>query len=64
METSIEALMGSGIIRHDSNGKRGRGRLKLTWEGAVKGDSKGCNISKNLVLNRSTLKTAIHVPEL
>lgn len=55
--------MRSGTLRRDSNAKRGRGRPKLTWEEAIKGDLKGWNISKDLVLNRSAWKIAIHVPE-
>jgi hypothetical protein len=51
--------MRSGILRRDSNAKRGRGKLKLTWEETVKGDLKGWNIPKDLALNRSKWKTAI-----
>jgi hypothetical protein len=40
-----------GILRRDSNGKRGRGRSKLTWKDAVKQDLKGWNIPKDLALN-------------
>ena len=43
--------------------KRGRGRPKLTWLEAIKGDLKGWNIPKDLALDRSAWKTAIHVPE-
>ena len=46
-------LVRSGILRFDSNEKRGRERSKLTWEVAVKGDLKGCDIPKNLALNKS-----------
>jgi len=53
----------SGILSQDSNMKRGRGRPKLTWVEAIKGDLKGCNIPKDLALDRSAWKTAIHVPE-
>jgi len=31
----------SGILSQDSNVKRGRGRPKLTWVEAIKGDLKG-----------------------
>ena len=55
--------MRSGILSHDSKVKRGRGRPKLTWVEAIKGDLKGCNIPKDLALDRSASKTAIHVPE-
>jgi hypothetical protein len=58
-----EAPVRSGTLRRDSNAKRGRGRPKLTWEEAIKVDLKGWNISKDLVLNRSAWKIAIHVPE-
>jgi len=58
-----EAPVRSGILRRDSNMKRGRGRPKLTWEEAVKGDLRGWNIAKDLAMNRSAWKTAIHVPE-
>jgi hypothetical protein len=44
-----EALVHSGILRHDSNEKTERGRPKLTWDGTVKGDLKGWNISKDLL---------------
>jgi hypothetical protein len=53
--------MRSGILRCNSNGKRGRERPKLIWKEAVKGDLKGRNIPKDLVLNRSAWKTFIHV---
>jgi predicted ArsR family transcriptional regulator len=43
----------SGILRHDSNEKRGSGRPKLIWKAAVKGNSKGWNITKDLALNSS-----------
>jgi hypothetical protein len=45
--------MRSGILRHDSDRKRGRERPKLTWEETVKGDLKGWNMPKDLALNRS-----------
>ena len=53
--------MRSGILSQDSNVKRGRGRPKLTWVETIKGDLKG--IPKDLDLDRSAWKTAIHVPE-
>ena len=58
-----EAPVRSEIISQDSNVKRGRGRPKLTWVEAKKGDLKGWNISKDLALDRSAWKAAIHVPE-
>jgi signal recognition particle subunit SEC65 len=42
--------------------KRGR-RSKLTWEETAKEDLKGWDIPKDLALNRSTLKTVIHMLE-
>jgi hypothetical protein len=41
--------------------KRGRGRPKLIWKEAIKGDLKGWNIPKDLALDRSAWKTTIHV---
>ena len=58
-----EAPVRSGILSQDSNVKRSRGRPKLTWVEAIKGDLKGWNIPKDLALDRSAWKTAIHVPE-
>ena len=58
-----EAPVQSGILSQDSNVKRDRGRPKLTWVEAIKGDLKGWNISKDLDLDRSAWKTAIHMPE-
>jgi hypothetical protein len=37
----LEATVCSGILRCDCNGKRDSGRLKLTWEEALKGVLKG-----------------------
>ena len=50
-------------LSQDSNVKRGRGRPKLNWVEAIKGDLKGWNIPKDLALDRSAWKTTIHVPE-
>ena len=58
-----EVPVRSGILRQDRNVKRGRGRPKLIWVEAIKGDLKGWNIPKDLALDRSDWKTAIHVPE-
>jgi hypothetical protein len=52
-----------GIIRRDNNVKRGRGRPNLTWEEAIKRDLKEWNIPKELCLDRSDWKEAIHVLE-
>ena len=60
----LEAPVRSGILSQDSNVKRGRGRPKLTWVEAIKGDLKGWNIPKDLALDRSAWKTDIHVSEL
>jgi len=58
-----EASVRSGILSQDSNVKRGRERTKLTWVEAIKGNLKGWNIPKDLALDRSAWKIAIHVPE-
>ena len=58
-----KAPVRSGIISRVSNVKRGRGRPKLTWVEAIKGDLKGWNILKDLALDRSAWKTVIHVLE-
>jgi hypothetical protein len=50
-----------GVLQCDSNEKRGRS--KLIWKEAIKGDLKGCDIPKDLALNMSAYKTTIHVPE-
>jgi hypothetical protein len=54
----------SGIISRPENTRRERGRLRLTWEEAIKKDFKKWNISKDLDFNRSAWKTTIHVSEL
>jgi hypothetical protein len=59
----LEAPVSSGILKHYSNGKRGRGKPKLTWEEAVKDDLKGWNIPKDSALNQSAWKTTIHMLE-
>ena len=56
-----EAPVHSEILSQDSNMKRGRGRPKLTWVEAIKGDLKRWNISKDLVLDMSAWKIVIHV---
>jgi hypothetical protein len=58
-----EAPVHRGIIRRDNNVKRGRGRPNLTWEEAIKRDLKEWNIPKELCLDRSDWKEAIHVLE-
>ncbi|KAJ4744373.1 Retrovirus-related Pol polyprotein from type-1 retrotransposable element R2 [Rhynchospora pubera] len=52
-----------GILNHFENTRRGRGRPRLTWEEAVKRDLKEWNVSKELAIDRSAWKLAIHVPE-
>jgi hypothetical protein len=53
----------SGILRHDSNGKRGNRRSNLAQEETIKENLKRWNVLKDLALNRSEWKRAIHVPE-
>jgi hypothetical protein len=60
---SLEAPMHRGIIRRNNNVKRGRGWSNLTWEKAIKKDLKEWNIPKELCLDRSAWKEAIHVPD-
>ena len=57
-----ETPVRSEILSQDSNVKRDRGRPKLTWIEAIKEDLKGCNIPKDLALDRIAWKTVIHVP--
>jgi hypothetical protein len=58
-----EAPMHKGIIIWNNNVKRGRGRSNLKWEEAIKRDLKEWNIPKELCLDRSAWKEAIHVPK-
>jgi hypothetical protein len=58
-----EAPVHRGIIRHDNNVKRGRGRPNLIWEEAIKRDLKEWNIPMELSLDISVWKEAIHVPK-
>ncbi|KAJ4769085.1 Transcriptase [Rhynchospora pubera] len=58
-----EAPVRIGILNHFENTRSGRGRPKLTWEEAVKRDLKEWNVSKELAIDRSAWKLAIHVPE-
>ena len=55
--------MRNGVLERVDNVKRGRGRLKLTWDELVKRDLKDWNISKEIVLDRSAWRLAINVPE-
>ncbi|KAG2582388.1 hypothetical protein PVAP13_6KG108005 [Panicum virgatum] len=59
-----EAPVHSGILKHDSNMRRGRCRPKLTWEEIIRRDLKDWSIPRDLSLDRSAWKAAIHVPEL
>ena len=59
----LEAPVRSGIISRFESTRRGRGRPRLTWEEVVKKDLKEWNVSKELALDRSVWKLAIHVPE-
>jgi len=63
-----EAPVHSGILKHDGNIWRGRGRPKLTWEETIRKDLKDWSIPRDLLprdlfLDRSAWKAAIHVPE-
>ena len=58
-----DAPVRSGILSQHNNVKRDRGRPELTWVDAIKGDLNGWNIPKDLALDRSAWKTAIHVSE-
>ena len=58
-----EAPVHSGILSRDNSMRRGRGRPKLTWKEAIKRNLKGWDVDKDLCLNRSVWKAAIHVPE-
>ena len=49
--------MCSGILRHDSNVRRGRGMPKLTWVEVVKKDLKACDMPRNLCLDRNALES-------
>jgi len=58
-----ESPVRNGVLERVDNVKRGRGRPKLTWDESVKRDLKDCNISKEIVLDRSAWRLAINVPE-
>jgi hypothetical protein len=58
-----EAPICNGVIRRNSNKKRGRGRPNLTWEESMKRDLKDWCITKELALDRREWKVAIHVSE-
>lgn len=48
----LEAPAHSGILSHDNNVRRGRGKLK-SWEEEIKRDLKKWDIPKDFCLNRS-----------
>ena len=48
-----EAPVRSGVLKRVDKVKRVRGRPKLTWDESVKRDLKDCDISEELVLDRS-----------
>ena len=52
-----------GVLKRIDNVKRGRGRPNLTWEESVKRDLKDWDILKELAMDRSAWRLAIHVPE-
>jgi hypothetical protein len=58
-----EASVRNGILNRPENTRRGKGRPRLTWEEAIKRYLKEWNIPKELALDRSAWKIAIHVPE-
>src|SRR5215210_6229545 len=58
-----EAPVNSGILKSMEETRRGRGRPKLTWAEAVKGDLRDWNVPKVLALDRTAWRAAIHVPE-
>ena len=55
--------MCSGVLKHVDNVKRGRDRPNLTWEESVKKDLKDWDILKELAMDRSAWRLAIHVLE-
>ncbi|PUZ75050.1 hypothetical protein GQ55_1G117000 [Panicum hallii var. hallii] len=58
-----EAPVRSGVLKRGDNVKRGRGRLRLTWDETVKRDLKEWNIAKELAMDRSAWRLAINVSE-
>ncbi|KAJ1262670.1 hypothetical protein BS78_09G127100 [Paspalum vaginatum] len=59
----LDASVHRGIVRQDTNVKRSRNRPKLTWDEAIKRDLKEWDVPKELCLDRSAWKEAIHVLE-
>ncbi|GJN16500.1 hypothetical protein PR202_gb03499 [Eleusine coracana subsp. coracana] len=62
-QTPEEPPVRSAVIRRPENVKRGRGRGRpnLTWEESLKRDLKDWNVVKELAIDRSAWKLAIHV---
>ena len=58
-----EVPVRNGVLERVDNVKRGRGRSKLKLDELVKRDLNDWNISKEIVLDRSTWRLAIDVPE-
>ena len=58
-----EAPVNSGILKSMEETRRGRGRPKLTWAEAVKRDLRDWNVPKDLAVDRTAWRSAIHVPE-
>ena len=59
----LEAPVHCGVLSQANNMQRDRGRLKLIWGETIKRDLKAWDISRDLCLNRSTLKAVIEVSE-
>jgi hypothetical protein len=57
-----EAPVRYGVSRN-TNGRKGRGRPKLTWEEAIKRDLKSWDVPRDMCLDRKAWKAAIDVPE-
>ena len=58
------ALVRKSLAMQIDGPPRGRGMLKRTWIEVVKIDLKKCNLSENLVHDRSEWKNRIHVADL
>jgi hypothetical protein len=52
-----------GWLKRADNVNRGWGRPNLIWEESVKRDLKDWSITKELAMDRTAWKLAIHVPE-
>ena len=58
-----KASVHCGVLSQANNIRRGRGRLKLTWEETIKRDLKAWDIPRDLCFNSSAWKAAIEVLE-